>query len=263
MKKILFLIASLIILVACGGKKQEQMPNDTEIKKYYNDTTIKKYYYKNYIEKLEMLTDIEIYIPKLNRYLNDTILKYALNDEFNFYYNELSCAMTSEGMDSDFWKRIIDIYHREPCYTFITTYYGKPIWIGQDFVSYSVWDSSYGEGAAHGMEHIRHYVFDIKTGRRLTVTEIFDVAKMLEFSSIISDTLYERYKNEDYPPISYYGADGFHLENVSFTENVVTVTYNPYEVACYAEGVINVDFSMEDVLPYMNKKSVIYRTVTK
>ncbi len=263
MKKILFLIASLIILVACGSKKQEQMPNDTEIKKYYNDTTIKKYYYKNYIEKLEMLTDIEIYIPKLNRYLNDTILKYALNDEFNFYYNELSCAMTSEGMDSDFWKRIIDIYHREPYYTFITTYYGKPIWIGKDFVSYSVWDSRYMVGSAHGMEHIRHYIFDIKTGRRLTATEIFDVAKMLEFSSIISDTLYERYKNEDYPPISYYGADGFHLENVSFTEKSVTVTYNPYEVACYAEGVIEVDFSIEEVFPFLNKESVVYKALVE
>ena len=255
MRKLLFLIATLGILVACGGKKEQEQNS--------NDATIKKYYYKYYIELWEALTDIEIYVPTLNTHLEDTILKYALAYEFNLYRNELSCDITSEGMDADFWKRTIDIHLRKPYYHYITTYYGRPIWIEQDFVSYSIWDSSYGEGAAHGMEHIRHYVFDITTGRRITAEEIFDKTKMLEFSSLISDKLYERYKNEKYPPISYYGADGFHLENVSFTENVVTVTYNPYEVACYAEGVINVDFSMEEVLPYLKKKSVIYKAVVE
>lgn len=255
MKKLLFFLLSLIILVACGGKKRQEQN--------VNAITIKKYYYKYYIESWEALTDIEIYVPTLNRYLEDTILKYALAYEFNLYRNELSCDITLEGMVADFWKRTIDIHLRKPHYHYITTYYGKPIWIEQDFVSYSIWDSSYGEGAAHGMEHIRHYVFDIKTGRRITAEEIFNETKMIEFSSLISGKLYEKYKNEEYPPIFYYGADAFHLENVSFTENVVTVTYNPYEVACYAEGVINVDFSMEEVLPYLKKKSVIYKAVVE
>jgi hypothetical protein len=85
---------------------------------------------------------------------------------------------------------------------------------------------------------------------------------MSEFSSVISDKLKEIYGEEPRTVIDPT-IENCHLRNITFTKDSVNVVYNKYEIACGAMGTIEVNFSMEEVLPYMNKESVIYRAVVK
>ena len=172
MRKILLFGLSLIILVACGGKKQEQTPstitettineptiNDTIVNDAIinNDTTIHKYYYKDETGDLTRFIELEYYIPNLTQQEEDSILKTIACSLCESYYDSLTCKNTSVGMDANFHERIL----LNPTHYHYAIHYGKPISIEQDFISYTTWECHYKSSAfpGHEYETVKHYLF--------------------------------------------------------------------------------------------------------
>ena len=235
-----------------------------------DDIEIRKYYYHHFdsLPKAQFVLNchleyVEIYVPMMSKCLKDTILYYALDEAYGSLRSELYWLTYMGELNSCFdeIERTLFPENDDNSYLIRRVYFGKPIWIENDFVCYSVWFS--GHNAVTNWTYWKHnYIFDTKTGRCFTDNEIFDIAKMSEFSSVISDKLKEIYGEEPRTVIDPT-IENCHLRNITFTKDSVNVVYNKNEIACGAMGTIEVDFLMEEVLPYMNKESVIYRAVVK
>jgi hypothetical protein len=111
-------------------------------------------------------------------------------------------------------------------------------------------------GGAHGYTSIRFLNFDKIKGIELDAEELFE--NTLEFSAYAEDLFR---KKEGIPldkPINYTGfmfeRDSFYLpENIGFTEKGLKLLYNPYEVASFADGVIELNVPHKEVKKYLVK----------
>lgn len=275
MRKLLFFLLSLMVLVACGGKKVQEQPdgdvidatvndtttndiiNDTIIPTptIVNDTMITKCYHKDETKDYTRLMEFEYYMPQLNRVAEDSIWRAIKCSLCTTYYDSLSREKTSIGMETDFFERI----NEDPTHRLYAIHYGRPAWVTENFVAYTTWECHFrseGELSWHEYECVKHYLFDSKTGRRIIADEIFSRKGTADFLARINAELLEKLGEAlMFPPTK--------LDNLSFTADTLTITYSPYAVTGYTLGFIELKYPMADVLPYMNKKSVIYRTVTK
>lgn len=120
-----------------------------------------------------------------------------------------------------------------------------------------VLDSYLFTGGAHGYSSKRFLNFDKKKGVELENSELFKNAE--EFREFAEEMFRQ---NEDIPQnesINYTGfmfeQDSFYLpENMGFTKDGLKLLYNPYEVASYADGAIELVLPHGKVKKYLAKK---------
>ena len=256
MRKIIVFVL-LVVSVVCAA----QNVVNVEIRKYF-------YHHFDSLSKAQFVLNchldyVEIYVPMTSRNLKDSILYHALDEGYSALRDELYWMKYMGKLDGRFDERERTLFpeNDDNSYLIRRVYFGKPIWIENDFVCYSVWFS--GHNAVTNWTYWKHnYIFDTKTGRCFTDNEIFDIAKMSEFSSVISDKLKEIYGEEPRTVIDPT-IENCHLRNITFTKDSVNVVYNKNEIACGAMGTIEVDFSIEEVFPFLNKESVVYKALVE
>lgn len=105
-------------------------------------------------------------------------------------------------------------------------------------------------GGAHGNGYTRYTLFSAATGRVLALEDMFTDIKKL---TAITET-YFRQQNMDDPNMDLteygfeFGDDGFHLnDNFMLGPGGLTFVYNPYEVAPYAAGSLEVTVPFEKI----------------
>ncbi len=114
----------------------------------------------------------------------------------------------------------------------------------------SVLENSYGfYGGAHGDYGVTGYVYDIKTGNRLAIS---DVVSNLEDLKVAARNRF----CEDYPMVVENNEDAIQVLEQSFDipdslhwtmgPESMFIYYNPYEIASYAEGMQVLEFRYED-----------------
>lgn len=256
MRKIIVFVL-LVVSVVCAA----QNVVNVEIRKYF-------YHHFDSLSKAQFVLNchldyVEIYVPMTSRNLKDSILYHALDEGYSALRDELYWMKYMGKLDGRFdeIERTLFPENDDNSYLIRRVYFGKPIWIENDFVCYSVWFS--GHNAVTNWTYWKHnYIFDTKTGRCFTDNEIFDIAKMSEFSSVISDKLKEIYGEEPRTVIDPT-IENCHLRNITFTKDSVNVVYNKNEIACGAMGTIEVDLSIEEVFPFLNKESVVYKALVE
>ena len=111
------------------------------------------------------------------------------------------------------------------------------------YVNYFVSGDEYHFGAAHGYNYVCPAVFSLETGKRLKEKDLFNEGyeEYLTF-------LLEKYLQEDREEeIMLF--DGI-SPNDNFYFNIVGVTYvyNPYEIAAYCYGIIEVEIPWGELL---------------
>lgn len=112
-------------------------------------------------------------------------------------------------------------------------------------------------GGAHGYGSTRYLNFHKKSGRELDNSELFRNHK--RFAEFAEDQF--RSQQGIFPdrPINSTGfmfeRNEFYLpENIGFTENGLKLLYNPYEVASYADGTIELLLPYNDVKRFLKLK---------
>lgn len=108
------------------------------------------------------------------------------------------------------------------------------------------------KGGAHGYSSVSYLNFDPLTGEQLSHQDIFTS----EFKSYAEDLF--RKKN-NIPLGQAINSTGFFFENdkfqlprnVGFSKNKIVLRYNPYEVASFAEGGIDLEIPMSDARPFI------------
>jgi hypothetical protein len=113
-------------------------------------------------------------------------------------------------------------------------------------------------GGAHGMISTFYQILDKTTNTPLLQTklikkehhaEVLDMAeKQFRANAGLSET-------SDLEKAGYWFKDNkFYLtENYCITQDGITWLYNPYEIAAYAHGTIEVSISKDDLLPFINE----------
>lgn len=109
-------------------------------------------------------------------------------------------------------------------------------------------------GGAHGYSGTKSLVFDRKTGKTLSHTDIFnDIDKFTIFSE---QKFKEKFGIKLKAPINSTGLmfenEFFELpETLLFTEKGLTLFYNIYEIASYADGPQELTISYEEAKPFL------------
>lgn len=274
MRKLLFFVIALMVLVACGGKKVQEhtadravntttndtitttnntTTNNTSITAptIINDTTIRKYYHKDETEDCTRFMEFEYYMPQLNKVAEDSIWRTITCSLCKTYYDSLSCEKTSIGMETDFFEKI----NEDPNHYLYAIHYGRPVWVTKNFVAYTTWECHFrsgGELSWHEYECVKHYLFDKKTGRRITSNEIFSKKGTTDFLARINAELLEMLGDGLlFPPTK--------LDNLSFTADSLTITYSPHAVSGYTLGFIELKYPIAEILPYLNKNNQLFK----
>ncbi|MGI6495122.1 MAG: DUF3298 domain-containing protein [Kiritimatiellia bacterium] len=151
------------------------------------------------------------------------------SDELSSYIEFCrSMALESDEKDvSPMWEQQSGGAFQEFTKTF------KIIYGDADYLSFYATEASY-TGGAHGLTEITVGTICRKTGKLLTLDDVFPVAERAaltrQLHQLVAEAIGEENILYDVQPREnfYRAADGWHF------------VYNPYEIAAYAQGVIDV-----------------------
>lgn len=113
-------------------------------------------------------------------------------------------------------------------------------------------------GGAHGYTSKRFLNFDKTKGAELENWELFKSTK--EFEEFAEAKFREQESIPENESINHTGLmfeqDSFYLpENIGFTEKGIKLLYNPYEVASYADGAIELVLPHREVKVFLKNKT--------
>ena len=114
-------------------------------------------------------------------------------------------------------------------------------------------------GGAHGLPFTGHYLFDLNTGKEVTMADLFDGTEE-QFKELIATKVKEHFLSFEDPEYSpYYATDAdevydsayegaaFDLVPIGFNEDGLYIDYQPYQMGPYAAGFIDIDISYDDI----------------
>jgi hypothetical protein len=115
----------------------------------------------------------------------------------------------------------------------------------------------YYEGGAHGINQHLTINFEQLTGRQLTLADVFVPGYERQLSTILQKALcsytgasnLKELKDQGY----LYSMDMFPSENFVLCEETITFIYNPYEIAPYEKGSVELTLSYSDIDDILNK----------
>lgn len=114
-------------------------------------------------------------------------------------------------------------------------------------------------GGAHGNYGTACHTYSIDSGYELTTDDLFDEAMRSRLRQRIREKLFERYTGREAAACDAATLDaglesyGFFPDQIDLTENFrlspegIAFHYNPYDIACYATGDVEVSFDREEL----------------
>lgn len=120
---------------------------------------------------------------------------------------------------------------------------------------YTIFREEY-TGGAHGMRSVECHNYSIVGGYELASGDLFTPRQAAAAAVLIRRKLYEMFRVEDDEGLT---AVGFFPEQIALTENFrimpqgITFVYNPYDIACYAVGGVEVSISNEELASLRQK----------
>lgn len=122
-------------------------------------------------------------------------------------------------------------------------------------LTYAIYRQSY-TGGAHGIYSTEYHTYSLDSGEELTAADLFDEPMRERIRERIREKLAETYAGgrEYDTPDEVLEASGFFPEELFVTDNFriapdggISFHYNPYEIACYAAGAVEVTFSRDEL----------------
>ena len=116
-------------------------------------------------------------------------------------------------------------------------------------VTYTGTDYEY-TGGAHGYTGIGHDVFDLTTGEIVTEADLFAEGYEEAVADLLAASLEVYLADIDEDPEMMFSMPEPN-DNFAVSEEGITWTYNPYEIAPYSMGIIDLTVSWADLKPYL------------
>lgn len=107
-------------------------------------------------------------------------------------------------------------------------------------------------GGAHGNTNVRFFNFDPLTGNLLEMDDL--ISNIDGLSALIKTQLKSEIKANTTEPLdhAFIGSDFKFPESIGYSDEGLIILYNPYEIASYAQGIVEFSIPFEDVNSYLN-----------
>ena len=129
---------------------------------------------------------------------------------------------------------------------------GKVLFTDDNILSYRISSYIYS-GGAHGYSHLTYFVFDLKTGKRLTEEDIFTE----NYQEIITEIMLNKLNVSNNNSLDDYYLDNIKPNSNFFVdEKGITYFFNSYEIACYAFGPTEIFISYQEIQSILKKKII-------
>lgn len=263
--------AIALVMTACSGGNTDNTVKDSSdgITDFEIKQTVKSLE-RNYIcegaeayynDSTEVYSTVRIAIEwpeKMNGYnlksLQDSLLA-AIFDKPAATINEsmLAAAAQPEGADLFKMKEIDSIPTAEPAMVYSKDMIASVITFSPKFISYQIMTATYN-GGAHGMTESSYINYDFNTGKVLTYDKAFRPDSEPALLQAVKDNLMTRYNVSSMKELDKRGifTDQIYVSKNFYIQGYeIVFHYNPYEIAPYSEGSINVRvpyFQIEDCL---------------
>lgn len=254
---IILLAASLVILSACS-KKKSTLLEETEL---FNKSILKdvnqniEFVYvesDSTTDKQDStggFTEISIIYPVIkkieNKALIDTLNKYILSGVFDDTVFE-----DIKSLKKDFIDEYLRFKSEFP-ESWMSWYFNRDVTINltKNILSLEIFESSY-LGGAHGAQKFFLRTYDVNTGKRLHLNDLFNDTDML---NAIAEKEFRKIKN--IPDSASFSEKGFWFENDKFrlnenfclTDSTVKFIFNEYEIAPYSMGETILELKLKDL----------------
>ena len=207
----------------------------------------------------------------LKKKINNSIVKACFGDQYDGFSVEEASDAVSDTLMANYQREAGSVYDDAVAYAKemeLDHYYDPAMtckWYYtvqgsfaegfMDLQTYQVYSEDY-LGGAHGMHYLIPNIINLKTGEIVTENELFKPGYVAPVTELIKSKLALDRGVEDIN------------ESVMFIEGLVpnghcgvsgagvTWYYQPYEIASYAEGIIEVTVFWIDLKPYLNPEFV-------
>lgn len=116
-------------------------------------------------------------------------------------------------------------------------------------LTYTIVRESY-TGGAHGMQTVEHHTYSTAGGYELTLADLLDERQIAGLTEAIRRKLCAQYGAADDEGLAALGIFPDYIaptENFRLDDEGLLLHYNPYEIACYAFGPVEVRFTAEEL----------------
>jgi hypothetical protein len=130
-----------------------------------------------------------------------------------------------------------------------------------DILSYVVYKEFFKGGAAHGAHHYTNRVINLKTGLKITESDIFIDNYQEDLTEIIIDGI--TLSNNVDEAVDLENIGFFNINEIAPNKNFyideigITYTFNEYEIATYVVGATSVQIPYEKIRHLLRKESPI------
>lgn len=140
----------------------------------------------------------------------------------------------------------------------------SPVYNRNNFFCYALSSSEY-TGGAHGMYSDLYYTIDLSDWHRIVLDDIFQPGSTDQVNRVLLEELLKSLNLST--PDSLLELGFFDTENIVannnfyFTDNGICWVYNPYEIACYATGQVDIEVPFSAIEMYMLPESPVRRLI--
>jgi hypothetical protein len=173
---------------------------------------------------------VMVTVPVANVYAFDTLVRSALMKDEEGFVAEVDERYEVDSTDTGFDYSAL----------LVSAYRSKKI------ISYNFLCSHYFNTAVHGMSVYRSFTYDLDQKRLVTFDDYFALRTKKDTLAFI-DLLTKRV-NE--PGASVETVEGLHFH---FTQDSITFNFDDYEIASYAQGLLQAAFSLKELKRYLRK----------
>ena len=244
MKKILFILL-VITLVGCSSEKDDLF----ETKSYSCEIVNKELNLQ-----FEFTGEIELPTTKMgdsHKLLQESIISALFGSEFADYSTKKVLRVYADSSFVEYEKVYEEIYDHAKCTidnaqicNFETHVKGWVLYCDSNILSYQRELYTYA-GGAHGMNTKTNYVFDIKTGKRLTEEDIFGQGFERKIGKLLDEKA-NTLRSKNILPTEDEFYNDWYIEpngNFALTDSSIIYTFNPYEIAPYCFGIIDIEIT--------------------
>lgn len=252
MKKLSFLllIFTALYLVSCGNKS---VKNTSFLKYEYSESIPIECYGNNINYSYKFFLPGKSIDSNVAEIIKDTVLKYLEIEHLDFdneNFNEKMHLYLNNYVDSVYEG---DFYLEED-FDYEYDIYDTLYFVGDNIICSAYYCYSFLGGAHGNFYHIKLY-FDATNGSIYDFDNIFEDKQSVV--DLIKDSLLAMDKAGK---ISFMYYDNMLISpQLELKPDTMVFVFNPYDVACYADGIVELSFDFNRIKEYMKPSTPIYK----